>query len=103
MSGWALGVIFAAKPQQPHTGLRTEGSICSKWPPVRPKWLDRHHSLSAHLSAWQTEQGYKELIQLDPERKEEDSSGRERKREMDSKPHTNPPVLCFQYKKKLKV
>lgn len=75
LSGWALGVSFGAKPQQPQTRHGTEGSICSKWPPARLKWLDRHHSLSAHLSAWQAEYRHKEWIHLDPERKEEEAAG----------------------------
>lgn len=68
-------VFSGGKPQQPHTGHRTEGSICSKWPPVLLKWLDRHHSLSAHRNAWQTEHGHKEWIQLGRERKEEEAAG----------------------------
>lgn len=75
VSAWALGVSFGAKPQQPQTGHGTEGSICSKWPPAWLKWLDRHHSRSAHLSAWQTRRRHKEWIHVDPERTEEEAAG----------------------------
>ena len=76
LSGLALGVISRRKPKQPHWA---EWSVCLKWP---LECLDRHHSLSAHLAALQTEHGHKEWIQLDLKRKEVEAEGeREREKE----------------------